>query len=333
MAVILYALHGRGRGHASRSLPVVRQLRANGWEVVVQGGGDALDLAAPSDGLVPADPVRPGVFMPFDTGRRLWSDHQRLLAADLVISDGDLPTALAAKRRGTPCLLVGHDLVFSRCRLPPGMPRWALVKQRLNAWHGEPLWRTPAIAVHFLPILPRTPDTRVARPATPSWPDDPAPTPSHRLVAYTRDGDGAELLRAAAERGWPIDWFGPGARAMPGVVPHPFARESFMRHLRSASGVIGSAGSNLLAECVFAGCPVFAVHDERDAEQALNARLVTETRVGVGCRRGAAQRHLDTWLARVSAGDFARVDLPAALPWVGDAVVAHVAAVLGPTTP
>ena len=324
VARIAYFVHGRGRGHASRAVSIVPALRAAGHDVTTFGGGQATDLLAAEPGHRDAPPLTPGWAGVRAAPGRLRDDLRalRALAPDVVITDGDLSAAVAARLLRRPSVAIGHDLVFSRCRLPPDLPahfvraeqRSSLVVSRADV----------GVAVHFLPIEPARPRTRVARPALrPELAG--AVTRGEHLVAYFRDRNGDDAVRRAARLGARVVCFGQELAGLPGVDARPFDRDGFAAALRSASGVIASAGSNVLAECVLLGKPVLALHHATEAEQALNARLAAAAGVAVAASFEALERAtVERYLRRIAAGDFATVDLAARLPDASDSAVTAV---------
>ncbi len=314
---IAYFIHGRGRGHASRSVPVARRLVAAGHEVSVHGGGNAQDLADEALDWRPRSPLLPGtggvVRLPAQVARDV-AELGRL-GPDLVVSDGDQAILAAARARRVPALALGHDLVFTCCALPATLPRAALRYEWANAAAPTHLTRQ-RVAVHFLPAEPTRPGTVVARPDGERASDAAA---GEHFVAYFRDGNGAPIVEWIRELGREVRWFGPGATTVDGR-PVPFAdREQFQRELQSAAGVIGSAGSNLMAECVLHGKPLLALHRSDDTEQTLNALLATAADVALGAPIEQVTRQLATrFVDRVQAGDFAEVDLVGQLRPVTD---------------
>jgi UDP-N-acetylglucosamine--N-acetylmuramyl-(pentapeptide) pyrophosphoryl-undecaprenol N-acetylglucosamine transferase len=323
VARLAYFVHGRGRGHASRAVSLVPALRAAGHDVAVFAGGDAADLLADPH-LRASAPLLPGWAGVRAAPMRLVGDLRALreLRPDAVIVDGDLPSAIAARVLGLPSIAVGHDLVFSRCRLPPGLPAHQLRAERRTSFVQSRA--AVGVAVHFLPIAPARPRTYVARPALRPELAGPVSAGEH-LVAYFRDRNGDGAIRRAAARGARIICFGQELAGIPGVEARPFDRDGFASALRTARGVIASAGSNVLAECVLLGKPALVLHPAGEAEPALNARLAEAAGVAVGTSFEALDDAVVArFLDRLDRGDFARVDLAAALP---DAAVATLAAV------
>lgn len=321
MAEIAYFVHGRGRGHASRAATVLPRLRGLGHRVTVFAGGDALDLLDPA-GIIPAEPLPPGLGAMRVFARRLpEAIHQlRERQIQLVLSDGDAPSVHAARRLHLPLISLGHDQVFLRCAVPPGLPRRALWSERAVGWATSRGARF-AVAVHFLPIAPSQPGTWVARPDPPEL---PGPTPQSPAtgpwVAYLRDGEGEDLLEAAARQGLAVRCFGRLRRPIPGVEARPFSRPEFLTALARAPAVLATAGSNLLAECIFLRIPIFAVYTPGDHEQRLNAHMAQEAGVALAAALPRAAAQLPAFCSRLAAGGFCSVDLTAALPPLSQAL-------------
>lgn len=242
--------------------------------------------------------------------------HLRQEQVELVVSDGHQPALLAAHWLGLPSLAIGHDLVFWGACLPPRLPRLSLTHQRFNAW---PAWHhaSRVVGVHFLPIQPRSQRLSLARPSLDlglrAAGDD------GELLCYFRDANGTEVRAALQRLGQNVG--GPAAEGAE-------QRERFRARIARCRGVVASAGSNLLAECILLGKPVFAVYRRRDHEQRLNASMVAHAGVGAaaafesGFGRGEpGERRLRVFLERVAAGDYGKLNLAAALPPVERVVV------------
>jgi hypothetical protein len=313
---IAYYIHGRGRGHASRSLPVAQRLGAEGYAITVHSGGDAEDLRGAASNWQSRPPLMPG-FGAVRLPLRVAGDLGQLgrERPDLVVSDGDQPVLIAARARRLPALALGHDLVFTCCDLPPGLPRASLCYEWANA--AVPTYFVQhRVAVHFLPVEPTRPGTRVARP---DGEVIPTVERGEHFVAYFRDANGGPIVGWMRALGCDVRWFGPGATAPDGSCV-PFAsREKFQHELLTAAGVVGSAGSNLVAECVLHGKPLLAVHRCDDTEQELNAALAAAANVALAAAiehstRAVAARFVD----RVRAGDFARVPIAEQMRPVSD---------------
>jgi len=319
MARIDYAVHGHGRGHASRARTVITALLAAGHTVKIHAGGDGTSLLSGLGEVYPRPPIFPGRGAVAALLQRAFGDSARLRIdrPDLVITDGDQAIVLGARRARLPCLAIGHDLVFSACTLPSGLQRRSLAREQLNAVVPT-RFATARIAVHFLPIAPRLLHTRVARPLAPldlaEVPDVGALPTAPFLLAYLADGDRESVLARLDEAGVDVVVFGDGLRARGRVRTQPISRPRFVAHLRRALGVVATAGSNVLAECVLTLKPVLALHTGRHHEQALNAMLVERAGVGEAVRIGSLTAPtIRAFVARAMSGTFAHIELASAL--------------------
>lgn len=335
MATLHYFVHGRGRGHASRARDAVPALRAAGHEVRVFAGGAARDALA---GVVVAEPravVARGL-AGLSTWARLYrGDVGRARVTrppDLVISDGDVPSLAAARRLGLPRIAVGHDLVFAVASLPAGLPRWPLARERAHASLAAGLAEHP-VAVHFLPSRAVTPGAHLARIDARDLEGDV--TDGGFFLSYFRDANADAVLDAVVAAGAEVVCFGTETPRRRGVDVRPFDRASLVEHLRGCRGVVGSSGSNLLAESVWLGKPVLAVHRRDEAEQTLNAALAEAADVGMrlpiggGRTRTIDARRAARFVDRARRRDFARVDLAGGLEPLPEVLVRLVAARLG----
>lgn len=345
MARIDYAVHGHGRGHASCARDVVTRLLGAGHTVTLFAGGDGVSLLTQLCEVRPRSPILPGRRAIPAMLLRAREEVVRLLRErpDLVITDGDQAIVLGARRAHIPCLAIGHDLVFSACTLPSGLPRVSLAREQLNAFVPTHL-ANARIAVHFLPVESRLPATRVARALgvadravdsanCVSIRDDAhelgaVPTEPFLLV-YVSEGDHDSVLARLDEANVDAVAFGDGLRARGRVRVEPISRERFAAHLREALAVVATAGSNVLAECVLLHKPVLALHSGRHHEQALNAVLVERAHVGEALRISelTAQR-VRSFVARAAAGAFARVELAQALRPLDEVAQESVSALL-----
>ncbi|WP_437678368.1 glycosyltransferase family protein [Sorangium sp. So ce131] len=324
MARIGYYVHGRGRGHASRALAVAGALREAGHELRIYGGGQAADLLGGLPEHRAVRPIYPGVRGVLELPRRVAKElvEQAGFRPDAIVSDGDVPSLLAARALGIPAVALGHDLVFARCRLPEGLPRLRVLACQRTTWASSRA--RYAVAVHFLPIAPRTLGTLVARPERRQLPvGTPRAVEPGAVVCYLSEYDARATLElvARASQGRRAVAFGARGAAVPGVEARPFDPGAFLAELEAASAVVTTAGSNVLAECVLAGKPALVLHDERHHEQTLNALLAERAGVAVASPLGALSRGVvERFFDRVRAADFARVDLERALPSAPSAV-------------
>jgi hypothetical protein len=258
---------------------VIRRLRAQGHLVRAFGAQDAADLAVATDELIAVPPVLPGAGGVLTAINRLSTSRRALAGVDMVISDGDMPSVVAARVLGLPTLAVGHELVFSRCVLPRSLPAPTMRRQILHAWHTSLRW-CDGVAVHFAHIAAGDPRTRAARPSVGS-PPAVDPRFADATVLYFRDDNSQPVATALLAAGHRVVQFGARGEVAPGVEVQPFDQQLFRSALACCRAVVASAGSNVLSECAWLGTRVLACHRAGDAEQELNAYLVEAERLGV----------------------------------------------------
>lgn len=279
MAHVHYYVHGRGRGHATRSRAVVAGLRAAGLGVRVFAGRDALPLF---EGDCTAVDSLPTGLSPQLLGlvRQRIALAQREISRDgarLVISDGDLPAVRAGRALGVPTIAVGHGLVFAHCVRPSAMPRAPWFREAFKA-QAASLGASHCVAVNFTPLQPKNAaQTTVAYPVVAPDPDagntpSPALPKEPFVLSYFRDDNGAQVARWALAAGYPLVSF--GGTAIPGALHQPFSFAGFRAALRAAHAVLSSAGSQLISECLHFGVPHLALYRRDDDEQHLNGRML-----------------------------------------------------------
>src|SRR5690606_7437456 len=119
------------------------------------------------------------------------------------------------------------------------------------------------VAVHFLPFASTDPQVAAARPDL----RDDLRGPRTRdgfVLAYFRDDNGAGPLALALAAGAEVVCFSAHSPGLPGLRWHQPDRALFAELLRRCDGVITSAGSNVLAECVMLGKPALALYRQDD---------------------------------------------------------------------
>lgn len=291
--LVHYYVHGRGLGHATRSVAVIGALRAAGYRVLAFAGSDAEQLVRDVTVCRPVQSL-PSRFDPRAPLLVAWRVAQGLAAlrAEVpcaVVSDSDLPGLLAARLAGLPAVVVGHGLITSTCHRPPEVDRGAWRREGLKVRLSS-LGATHHVPVSFVPLRPLDPArTTVAAPPLPPdlLADPPRADPEAPLVAYFRDDNAHAVLDALSDHGHPVTLFTRHAHpSRPGIDIRPVGRPAFVEGLRAAPAVVASAGSQLMSECVFFGVRQFALHDDDDDEQRLNVEMLRGTGLGDGCAFG-----------------------------------------------
>lgn len=326
MAVIYYGLSGDGRGHATRVQTIVEALR-NHHRVVIYAPLDAFEMLAPmyagSDVEVRSIPglrmcynaanrvhyVRSAMRTASYVGglpellRRLRADMERE-QPDLVISDFDPALPWAAQKLHIPVISLDHQHLMATSDLR-GFP-WRLrmyaaaVGPTALAFGGHPVativssFAFPPLRrrhghVHQVGVLLRK-EVLKARPET-----------KPHLVAYFRRFAPASTLDTLAASPLPVWVYGTGEHPRRGALR--FKRidsRGFIDDLASSSGLICTAGNQLVGEALHLGKPICAMPEAANYEQSINARLLDSTGAGMTCRSDRFDSDtLKTFLSRL----------------------------------
>lgn len=323
-ARIVYAVHGYGRGHATRSLAVLSELRRH-HEVLVLAGGDAypaMSAQLPSVIRIPTlgFAYRPG------TGRRsnlhtlrrnlpalldlacrgpvfeMVAGVMREFAPDVVISDAETWSHQVARRLGIPRIGFDHIGILVHCRpdLDPGdRLESALDVSVYRALMGRP---DRVLVSSFYDAPPRRETVRVVPTLPRSEVRGAVASDGGHLLVYLNQGQHQfddRLQRVLAAAGMPVHVYGTPLRGSDGPLRFlPPGGSSFIQDLASCRAVLSTAGNQLVGEAMHLGKPLL-VMPERCVEQRLNARAVE--RMGIGMRveqRALTPAHLQELLRR-----------------------------------
>ena len=320
---IHYYVHGRGRGHGTRTLKITAALEAAGVPVRLFSGADPLEMIRASHSVEAVDSLLPS--QPFAWAglifRRMRAARGAIRedAPFALISDGDLPSLLAAHLEKIPSIAVGHAEVFGETKRPGTVPRLPWLKEKLVAKISS-LSATRHVAVNFVPTVPLNRHTVAARPATAEI--IRKQPPAQDVVCYFRDDNGDAILDALAATGLKVTLFSNTASPREHIEVHPLDRAAFLLALADTRRVVASAGSQLLSECVAAGIPIFALYKQDDAEQRLNVAMLQNAGLGEGMSFEAftpsrLQKFIETSDEDSTASGASRTDNPV------DEVVRH----------
>lgn len=324
MTRLAYFIHGRGRGHAVRTEAVVARLRTQypALDLRIFAHASERPRFAEDAEFYAIESVPRGLAS-VPAMMRLRAQHLEALqswGAELVISDGDAASLLAAQSLQLPTIAVGHNVLFTRAELPPETSTVAKLYEIANAW----LSTTPAdraVASSFIPLAPKDEKTRVARP-DPRWTKRPKTGDDGFYLAYFRDGDDGGLVDLFASTKQKLRIYGEFHGSLPdGAIQRPFDDAAFLEDLARCRAVVGTGGSNLITEAVYLRKPIFAVYKRMDMEQRINVSMLSARSLG----DGAAMRKVDRddvlhFVRRVERGAFAQFALEELLPTVSEAV-------------
>jgi uncharacterized protein (TIGR00661 family) len=300
---IVYGIHGYGRGHATRALGVLPELRQR-HEVLVLAGGDAYQALAPI-GPVTEIPTLTYVYRKsgrvatpetlHENAERIWDllsrgeTHRKVLSAlrdfrpDLAICDVEPWTHQVAARLGIPRISFDHFGILAYCK--PPMP-WA---DRVRCLRDIAIYRAltgrpDRVIVSSFYTAPAT--FPAARCVGTLLRDDVFKVRAVRgdyLLAYFNKGEHQytpHVEAALQGAGLPALVYGTSLTGTDGNVTYRRpCNTSFLEDLARCRAVLSTAGNQLVGEALHFGKPML-VHPERCVEQRLNAAAVSRLRIG-----------------------------------------------------
>lgn len=303
---ILYAVHGYGRGHATRSLALLGELRAR-HEVLVLAGGDAHQTMS-SEWPVVRIPTLGFAYGP-RSGRRsnlhtlrynlpaaldAWwhgpvfamvADTMRGFAPDVVISDAETWSHRVAGWLGVPRIGFDHIGILAHCR--PGVEPRDRIEAMFDTLVYRALMGLPEriLVSSFYDAPPRRAGVRVVPTLPRPEVREAVATEGEHLLVYLNQGRHQfdDRLRAVLEElGLPVRAYGTPWRGQQGLLRFmPPGNRSFVDDLAGCRAVLSTAGNQLVGEAMYLGKPLL-VMPEDCVEQRLNARAVE--RLGIGMR-------------------------------------------------
>lgn len=297
MARLMYGLSGEGRGHASRAVAVVSELRCRGHEVRFCCGGVAQRvLERRGEDVIPipsleyvldgnqlqlwrtARNIVPKLAGAGTTVKRLCGVFETYDPA-LLIADFEPFSTRAAEWSGVPVLSLTHPQLITETEYSVRPRDWLHATLARLATHLIAPWRPIHVLItsFYQPPLKRPARTTLIPPILRSDVRTLDPAEGDHVLVYYNHGEGAgNLLRALKAAGQEAVIYG----FPEGLVPEgdPYlqirrpSREGFLEDLATSRAVISTAGFTLLSEALYLGKPVLAVPNQGLFEQTLNAR-------------------------------------------------------------
>jgi uncharacterized protein (TIGR00661 family) len=306
---ILYGVVGEGMGHAMRSRVVLDALTAN-HEVQVVVSGRAHDYLAKRASEVLSVKKIWGYTLAYEDNElqrwqtvvqnlkgaltglpkniRAYLDVSEAFKPDVVISDFETWSYLFGLRHELPVISVDNMQIINRCAHAPELLAGCendyrltntVVKSKIpGAFHYHittffyPPTRKPNTSLHP-PIL--RPEILAAR-----------PEPGQHLLVYQTSTSNTALPDLLKRCGRECRIYGLRRDIESEVVDgnlryRPFSEAGFIDDLRTAAGVVASAGFTLMGEAVYLHRPMLAVPIQGQFEQVLNARYLQHDGYGL----------------------------------------------------
>lgn len=317
MARILYGVMGDSRGHLSRSLAVAQLMPEH--EYLFVGGGTVQELSGEGylvESVPMASTIRrnnrvhlsatlvnaANVFVSRKPVVRRISEIIRSFDPDLILTDYEFFTPLAATALGRPSVSLDHQHVLTHCRYKP--PHGQRLNRFLTCSAINRLYSAAELffIVSFYQLSPvNSSNTEVFAPVVRAAVKEFAPTTGDHALVYFPAGRFEALLPLLQTRKGKFIVYGMGE--CPPAKNLVFKAESihgFLEDMASCRYVISNAGHSLMSEALYYGKPVLAFPRDFEYEQLLNAHFLA--RLGLGAYAssvGTAERILDIFERRL----------------------------------
>jgi uncharacterized protein (TIGR00661 family) len=323
---ILYGVVGEGMGHAMRSRVILDELcKEHEVQVVVSGRAyDYLQKRASEQlsvqkiwgySLVYEDNEvqkwktavanLKGAITGWPRNVQAYVEIAEKFQPDVVISDFESWSYLFGQRHGLPVISVDNMQIINRCTLPPeitaGMKTEfeltnAIVKAKVaGAFHYH-------ITTFFYPEV-RKERTSLHPPILRPEILAASPGEGEHLLVYQTSTSNTALPEVLQGCGRPCRIYGLRRDLKADLVDgnltyRPFSEATFIDDLRTAAGVVASAGFTLMGEAVYLRRPMLAVPVRKQFEQVVNARYLEREGFGLAADEITGER-LGAFLERL----------------------------------
>ncbi len=304
MARIVYGVMGDSRGHVARAQAMVSEMPRH--DFVFVGGGTVASLGHAGRSVIPA----PVLGTSIGSGRvrvlatavdalklapRLLPEIDRIVRLiddarpDLIVSDCELFTQIAARRLEHPCVSLDNQHLLTHCRyeIPPGHRTSRLLTTFLLRvlYSGASRY----LVTFFDDVPPKDAlTTRVLPPVIRRAVRRLRATEGDHGLVYLRGGAPRGLLDALGRRKGPFVIYGIGESAPVGNLSFKAAADTeFLDDLASARYVVCNGGHSTLSEALYLGKPILCAPVALFYEQTVNAHLLSIGGLGAsnnGCR-------------------------------------------------
>jgi uncharacterized protein (TIGR00661 family) len=307
---ILYGVVGEGMGHAMRSRVVLDALVAK-HEVQVVVSGRAADYLAKRASEVLSVKKIWGYTLAYEDNElqrwrtvvqnlkgaltglpkniRAYLDVSDAFKPDVVISDFETWSYLYGLRHELPVISVDNMQIINRCAHDPALLAGCENDYRLT--NAVVKAKIPGafryhITTFFYPPV-RKPSTTLHPPILRPEILAATPEPGQHLLVYQTSTSNSALPDILKRCGRECRIYGLRRDIAGDVVDgnlryRPFSEAGFIEDLRTAAGVVASAGFTLMGEAVYLHRPMLAVPIQGQFEQVLNARYLEREGYGLG---------------------------------------------------
>ncbi len=294
MARIFYGVMGDARGHLSRSLSVAQHMPEH--EFLFAGGGSVNDVKQEGYDVIPLEMLstkyknsRVDFAATIGNALSLLLTKKRGIVKrlaeiiddfdpDLILSDYEFFTPLAARCLGRPCISLDHQhvLTHTRCALPAGQ----FFNRKITFF---PILRLYSNATRFLVSSfyqppPKDPSTtEILPPILRKVVKEHSARDGEHVLVYTSGGAYSALLPLLQAHNRKFIVYGFGEKPANGnLVFKKNSLHGFLEDLVSSYYVISNGGHSLISEALYYGKPVLSFPIHFLYEQFLNGYFLKE---------------------------------------------------------
>ncbi|MFC1835816.1 glycosyltransferase family protein [Thermodesulfobacteriota bacterium] len=297
MARIFYGVMGDARGHVNRALTIVKEMPEH--EFLFFGGGRVLDLV--QEGYQVEEAPMPSTFYRGDSvdlpatilnavkvfmGRRGVIDRAADIIKDfdpdLVLTDYEFFTPLAARKLGRTCVSVDHQHVLTHCayKTPPEQ----LLSRMMTNFSVRHLYSNASlfVVISFFQIPAVDPTvTAVLPPVIRRMVTEYKPTLGDHVLVYQTSPTFHRTIPVLEELEDRFIIYGAGEQpSRKNLQFKKPAQHGFLADLASARYVITNGGHNVISEALYLGKPVLSFPIVNAYEQFINAWFLARMEYG-----------------------------------------------------
>jgi len=301
---IVYGIQGEGRGHTSRSIQIITQLKKAGHDVLVFGGGDALPLLHYNN--IPSIQIptfrlytgkKGGINLwkisvknfslfwglIFGIGKKYRQIYQEVLVQnpDFIISDFEPYLLKIANAQRIPVILIDHQHMLLESEIPQlksvhNRAKLSLFNLFIRILSAKPDRIVASSFFHF----PKRRDSQAifVGPFLSDAVQNATPEERNHITVYLKEPFYLQKILPVIQRLNQIhfevfsDWSSlkatlTGYRHIKLIHIHP---EKFISSLATSRGLICTAGNQVIGEAIYLGKPILAFPKLNDIEQKIN---------------------------------------------------------------
>lgn len=291
MARILYGVMGDARGHVNRARIIAREMSHH--EFLFVGGDKVHGLESEgyrvedvpmgttyySNNRVDISATAINALRVFVRSSPIIERVARVMdrfQPDLILTDYEFFTPLAARRLGRVCISLDHQHVITRCRYDA--PKAQSAGRLLATSIIETLYSNANhfMVVSFFELPPIDPSTTEVFPAIIRREVTRiSPSGGDHVLVYQTSPTFSRLFPILEKMESRFLIYGLGARpAGKNLVFKKISKEGFLEDLASCRYVIANGGHNVLSEALYLGKPIFSFPIANAYEQFINAHFL-----------------------------------------------------------